>query len=125
MILSKISKTPDLTKNTSNYGDYIVGVDRDLTNLFSALQNRIRFGTPTDGKSGENISGEFQVIADTGTINTEFTVGHTIGSVPIGYLVLKISNGGVIYDSGTTWTSSNIYLKSSAANSLVTLFLLK
>jgi len=48
-----------------------------------------------------------------------------MGVVPVGYLVTKISNGGVIYDSGTTWTDSTIYLKSSVANSAVTLFLLK
>lgn len=100
-------------------------IDRDLTNLFLALNGRIRFGTATDGKSGENIAGQYQVIADTGSANTEFVVAHTLGSVPVGYLVIKTSNAGVIYDSGTTWTSSNIYIKSSAANSAVTIFLLK
>jgi hypothetical protein len=105
--------------------EYVRIIDSDLANLFLALQGRVRFGDETDGAEGENISGMWQVVADTGTANTEFAVTHTLGSVPVGYLVTKISNAGVIYDSGTTWTTTNIYLKSSAANSAVTLFLLK
>lgn len=100
-------------------------INKDLRNLFLLAQGRIRFGTGTDGDRGENISGEWQVVSDTGVADTEFAVSHNLGAVPIGYLVMKISNGGVIYDSGTAWTSSVIYLKSSAANSAVTLFLIK
>ena len=103
----------------------IRALDDDLKKLFLALNGRVRFGDGADGERGENISGEFQVVADTGTANTEFSITHTLGATPIGYIVTKISNAGVIYDSGTAWTSTQIYLKSSAANSAVTVFLLK
>ena len=100
-------------------------LNTDLVNLFLLAQGRIRFGGGGDGDRGENISGEFQVVADTGSADTEFSVAHTVGAVPVGYLVIKVDNAGVIYDSGTAWTSTTVYLKSSAANSAVTLFLLK
>ena len=103
----------------------IRALDTDMKKLFTSINGRLRFGDGTDGERGENISGEFQVVADSGSANTEFSITHTLGAIPIGYLVTKISNAGVIYDSGTTWTSSTIYLKSSAANSAVTVFLLK
>ena len=119
---SSIIKT---VKDEGQLTDYLNQVDDDLRTLFTFSQSKIRFGAGTDGSRGENISGEWQVVADTGTADTEFAVAHTIGSIPIGFLVMNIDKGAVIYDSGTAWTSSNIYLKSSVANCAVTLFLLK
>lgn len=123
MIIAKI-----LNYNSSKYANDkfdMREIDKDLNSLFSCLQGRVRFGAGNTGSKGENIAGEWQVVADTGTINTEFTVNHTFGSVPIGYLVTKVNKAGIIYDSGTTWTSSSIYLKCSIANATVSLFLLK
>lgn len=105
--------------------DYGREVDNDLVNIFLAMQGRIRFGGGGDGDRGENIAGEFQVVADTGAADTEFSVTHGLGSIPIGFLVTNIDKGGVIYDSGTAWTTTTIYLKCSAANAAVTVFLLK
>jgi hypothetical protein len=100
-------------------------LEQDTHQLFEALKGRIRFGSGVDGERGENVAGEFQVIADTGNADTEITLAHTIGAVPIGYIVIKIDKAGIIYDSGTTWTSSNIYLKCDVANCAVSLFLIK
>ena len=109
-------------KDAERYGR---DVDRDLQNIVNCLTGRIRFGTVADGARGENMSGEWQVIADTGNIDTEFSVTHTVGAVPQGFLVTNINAGGVIYDSGTAWTDTTIHLKCSAANAAVTIFLLK
>lgn len=99
--------------------------DQDMANLFLAMQGRIRFGTGTDGDRGENIAGEFQIVSDTGNANTEFSFTHGLGAVPVGFLVINIDKGGVVYDSGTAWTSTTIYLKCSVANANVKLFLIK
>ena len=99
-------------------------LEQDMSQLFLSLQGRIRFGTGTDGDRGENMSGEFQVVT-TSTADTEFTVNHTLGAVPIGYLVLKTNKGGVVYDSGKAWTKTSIYLKCSAASATITLFLIQ
>ncbi len=100
-------------------------VDRDLKRIYDCLQGRVRFGNGNSDSNGENIDGQWKVISDTGTINTEFSLSHSLGSIPVGYLVTKINKGGVIYDSGTAWTSTNIYLKCSAANATVSIFLLQ
>ena len=62
---------------------------------------------------------------DTGTANTEFTVSHNLGFVPGKYILTKINNAGVIYDSGTTWTTTQIFLKCSTANAAVTLTVMR
>lgn len=99
-------------------------IEQDLTQLFTLSQGRIRFGNGITTERGENISGEFRTIVTT-TADTEVTVPHTLGSVPIGYLVINIDKGGVIYDSGTAWTKTNIYIKCSSADTTAKVFLIK
>jgi hypothetical protein len=55
-------------------------------------------------------------VADTGTANTEFSVSHHLGRVPNGYIITKSDKACNVYDSGTTWTNSAIYLKCDANN---------
>ena len=111
--------------NVERLQEYLNTLDGDIRNLFDLTQGRVRLGDASDGELGENVSGQFQVVADTGAADTEFTVSHGLGAVPIGYLLLNIDKAGVVYDSGTAWTSSNVYLKCSVANCAVTLFLIK
>ena len=125
MELTKKSSIIKTVEDFDKLNDYLNLLDDDINALFNLSHSRIRFGAGTDGSRGENVSGEFQVVADTGSANTEFSITHTMGAVPIGYLVTNIDKGGIIYSSDTTWTSTTIYLKCSIANAQVTLFLLK
>lgn len=105
--------------------NYIRDVNQDFNNLFLGMQGRMRFGTGVDGARGENISGEFQVFTSNASADTEDTIAHTLGSVPIGFIIINRDKGGVVYDSGTAWTSTNIFLKTTTTSTLVTIFLLK
>ena len=87
-------------------------------------KGKIAFGTASDGLHGQNIEGEYQIVSDTGLVDTEFTVAHTLGVIPTTFLVMDINKGGVVYDSGTAWTSTTAYFKCSVANANVTLFLI-
>ena len=120
----RISKT-SIQNDKTDVKKLYISLVNDIKKIIDCLSGRVRFGTGTDGARGENIAGEFQVIADTGNINTEFTVTHTVGAVPIGFLMINSDKGGVVYDSGTAWTSTNIYLKCSAANAAITIFLIQ
>lgn len=59
-----------------------------------------------------------------GPANTEVVVPHTLNQVPVGFLVIRNSNGGVIYDGVQTWSAENIYLRSTTANNNVVIFIL-
>ena len=98
-------------------------LDLLLNKIVLALQGRLKFGTATDGYYGENMQGQFQVVADTGNADTAFTVAHTLGYIPASYLVFSNSKGGVVYKSGTAWTSTNTYFKCSVANCAITIFI--
>lgn len=120
MQLAKISPS---YKDDPN--DPLSAIDTDLINLFLFSQGRVRFGGGGDGDRGENISGEFQVYTSNALANTEDTITHGLGSVPIGYIVIKQDKGSNVYDSGTAWTTSSVFLKQTGTSVTTTLFLLK
>ena len=108
-----------------NEEQYARNLDDDIKQLAILTQGRIRFGTGADGVNGENISGQFQVYTSNGSADTEDTIAHTLGSVPICYIVMKQDKGSVVYDSGTAWTATNVYLKQTVATVATTIFLIK
>lgn len=100
-------------------------LEKDVRLIATALQGRIRFGAGGDGSRGENIAGEFQTFTSNIAADTEDAITHGLGSVPIGFIVTKLDKGAVVYDSGTAWTETTIYLKTNTASTAVEIFLLK
>jgi len=64
---------------------------------------------------------ESLTVADSGTVDTEFSVTHHLGRTPAGFIVTKSDAACSVYDSGTTWTTTTLYLKCDAANVALTL----
>lgn len=103
-------------------------LDSDIQKIITGLNGRMRFGDGTDGERGENISGEFQLFTTSGTPDAENTIAHTLGAIPIGYILCGQDKAGSLYQlagTGTAWTSSNLYLKCSVATVQFRIFLLK
>lgn len=103
-------------------------LQRQVDKLYRALQGRISLGTGVDGVSGQNVEGEWRTYVSNGAPNTEDTLAHTVGSIPLGYIVVNQDKAGSIYQgptTGTAWTSSNIYVKCSIASVTFLLFLVK
>lgn len=88
------------------------------------LNGQLELGTGTDKAPGAHIEGQFRVVTTHATPDTEFTVAHDLGRAVVGYFVIRLDKAGVVYDSGTAWTTSNIYLKCNVASVACTLFLL-
>lgn len=122
----RLVKTSNLSsRKRDDLTPYSKSLDSDIVALFNSLKGRVRFGTGVDGARGENISGQFQVFTSNGTPDTEDTVAHTIGAVPIGYIVLKQNKAGSLYLGSSAWTSGNVYFKCDVASVAFTIFLLK
>lgn len=100
----------------------------ELTKLFTVLQGRVSFGTGVDGIDGQNIEGQWQSYTSNGTPDTEDTLAHTVGSIPLGYIVMNQDKAGSVYGTpvlGTAWTATNVYLKCNVASVTFLLFLVK
>ena len=116
------------SRNTENVEGRLRIIEDALTFLNTFAQGRVRFGAGVDGERGENLSGEWQVFTSDATPDTEFTVTHTVGSVPIGIIVAGQDKAGSLYqldDTGTAWTATSVFLKSDVASVEFRVFLLK
>lgn len=99
-----------------------------LDKIFYLLQGRVSFGTGIDGNNGQNLSGQFQQFTSDASANTEFNVAHTVGSIPLGYIILWQDIAGSLYTSptsGTDWTATQISLKCSVSSVTFLVFLVK
>lgn len=112
------------------FNQYLTNMDSDLTRLFDITNSGISLGLTSNLSPGENVFGQWLTVADTGNANTQFTVPHTlssqgIGLIPGNFLITMISAGGIVYKDpvGTAWTTSNIYLKCTTANTALNIFI--
>jgi len=86
-----------------------------LSRVLEALDKRLTLH--------ENVVSIEATVSDTGTADTEFSISHKLGHVPRFYIA-NLDRAGVVYDSNrTSWTSSTITLKCSAANASIRLTL--
>jgi len=98
-------------------------VDRDVYNeiqdivrdIASILNNGLLFE--------DNFDGLYVDYTSNATPDTEDTVSHGLGRVPTGFLVVNLDKAGIVYDGGTAWTSTNIYLKCNVASVATKIFI--
>ena len=64
---------------------------------------------------------ESLTVADSGSADAEFSITHHLDRTPIGFIATKSDAACSVYDSGTTWTTTTIYLKCDAANVALTI----
>jgi hypothetical protein len=103
-------------------------LQENINKIFQCLQGRISFGTGDDGQRNGNVEGEWQEFTSHAGADTEFAVAHGLISVPLGYLVVSQDKAGTLYqmhDTGTAWTTTNIYLKCNVASVRFLIFLIK
>ena len=60
-------------------------------------------------------------VTDTGDADTEFSITTHSDRVPSGFILTKSDKACAVYDSGTAWTTTTIYLKCNVANVAITL----
>lgn len=95
-------------------------LEKELLSFSTELSTIINKGL----RFSDNFNAQIVTVADTGTANTEFSVAHTLKTVPAGFILININNAGIVYDSGTVWTTTALYLKCSAANCTIKIIVL-
>ena len=64
-------------------------------------------------------------IADTGTANSENTVSHNLGFIPTVLILTYSDRAASLYHSGTTWTTTQAFIKASVANASVRFLIMR
>jgi hypothetical protein len=78
-------------------------------------------GGVTGGRRSLNIDAVWVAYVSNSTANTEDTVAHNLGRTPVGLFVGLPDVSAVIYAGPTAWTSTNIFMRASAATVTVNL----
>lgn len=86
-----------------------------LLPYFQELQDIINGGL----RFGVNHNVQIISFTTNGTANTEDTVAHTLKRVPVGFILVNSNKAASLYDSGTAWTATNVYLKCNVASAAV------
>lgn len=94
---------------------------RFMEDLYKIFQRNISYGTQVNGQD-QNIQGAMVEIADSGLANTSITVTHNLGYVPKFYDVKYMNHATQVFDFGTAWTSTKIFLSSSTAHTKLRIF---
>ncbi len=81
----------------------------------------ISLGDASDGTLAGVLNGRYQTYTTNATPDTEDTVAHGLGRVPVGFIVVNRDKAGIVYDSGGTWTTTNILLKCNVASMTTTI----
>jgi hypothetical protein len=102
------------------------------TKLVRSINGRIDFGSPQGQSKGAvgNIDGTWPgtlaggyMITTPGVANTQFTVTHNLGRIPVGYDVRSIDAAAHVYDSNKAgWTKTTMLLKCDVATVHLVLF---
>jgi hypothetical protein len=95
-------------------------MDKIYRQLAKTFNGSIGFG---DGTNADNISGAWANVVTPGTTNTDFTIAHNLGRLPVGYLVMEKSAPCDVYTGSVVATKNNITLRASVANVTLRLFI--
>jgi len=112
-----------LSDKQGNSFDKGTELNRLFDQIILVLSGRVAFcnGDISNQEKGENIDGQFLVFTSEGA-DAQTTIAHSLGRVPSGYIVVSQNKAASLY-TDTTWTTSNIYLKSSTATTNFTIFI--
>ena len=86
--------------------------------LARVLNGNVSFGSTMSNKDGDtNISNWKAQGTTPGTANTDFTITHSLGRVPITIVGQDTNNGGLIYRSpATPWTKTHATFRCTTAS---------
>jgi hypothetical protein len=109
---------PTTEKQLVKFGQMLQKSWRNLTTL---INNKVGFG---DGTNHDNIDGVWANVVAPVAPNTDFTITHNLGRVPVGYWVMQKDRAVDVYTGSVAATSSQITLRATVASAVLRLFIL-
>ena len=107
---------PNAAARTTQYLQDLNRMARSMTFLTAA-------GGFADGQRSLNLDAVWVLYVSSGTANTETSVAHNLGRIPLGAFVGLPDISATIYAGTTAWSSTLVYFRSTAATTTVRLLL--
>lgn len=89
--------------------------------LVNVLLGNVGFG---DGTNLDNINGFWAPVITPGAANTDFTITHNLGRVPVGYIVMTKSAACDVYTGSVLATKTQITLRATVGTVTLKLFII-
>lgn len=93
-----------------------------IEELHKTISGNLSFGTGFNTED-KNIQGKMIEVPDSGVANTSITIIHNLGYIPKFYDVKYLSLASQIFDFGTPWTTTKIFLASTTAHTKFRVFI--
>ena len=124
--LGYVPRPDEVTIQNGQLNPFSVRNLRDqVDRLTAAFNGKISLGNGDSSSQAGNLDLVFAKAVTPASANTEFTVRHELGRIPVGFLPVSIDKAGIVYASRKgSWTKTSIFLKCSAATASITVLLL-
>lgn len=116
--IDTVNVSPEPTKSWLQ--KFILSYRRLYEQMANVINGRISFG---DGEDADNIDGVWANETAPAAPNTDFTVTHNMGRVPVGYLVTQSDRAVLVYDGSVPATTTEITLRADVADAVIRLFI--
>jgi len=110
-------RQPITHERENNHRDFFRDVARQINGGLSLGE------ITQNGVEPVNIDAVWKTATTPGVVDTEFAVTHNLGRVPVGFDVKRMDKACIVYDSGTAWTDTQIFLKCNVITVAITLFI--
>jgi choice-of-anchor A domain-containing protein len=124
--MSQISRPTQFHGLESNF----LGLTRTY-NIAKAVNGGIDFGDSTQTNAGPgtaysgNMNGQWANVTAPGAANTQFSIAHNLNRIPSFYFYIadRSCNLYQLPNTGTAWTTTNIFLKCDVASAVLRVFI--
>src|SRR5208282_6099789 len=113
----------DPTKLVGSHGwlqSFVSMLQKILQRWAVIINGNLSFG---DGVESDNISGAWVSVSTPGTPNTDFTVTHNLGRIPVGYLPMSKAAATDVYTGSVPATATQLTLRATATGVAIKLFI--
>lgn len=93
-----------------------------VEDLHKIFNRNISFGTGVNSQD-QNIQGAMVEVTDSGLANSVIAVTHNLGYIPKFYDIKYANKATQVFDFGTVWTNTQIFIASSTANTKLRIFI--
>lgn len=121
--MARVAATLETTepKPTIEWQKQFVNMLRRIYERLARVVNgQISFG---DGINADNIDGVWASSTTPGVANTDFTVTHNLGRIPVGYIPVTKSAATDVYTGSVAATATQLTLRATGTNVSVKCFI--
>jgi hypothetical protein len=118
--LSKVGRNGEQSGVDDWLSKILGSLDKTYNRLASIINGQLSFGNGTDS---DNIDGVWVSVLTPTPGDTDFTVTHNLGRLPVGYILMEADLPSLIYTGSVAATTTEITLRNATDGANIVLFI--